>query len=920
MKLKHITDKKIGSKTVAFKAFQDSLNLNCMAAIRLKDRNIGTYLLLKNQYFNPVRFVFGFDCKGIHVLQKPDQTQAALERLEAALKELPSGELLTFHLSSFCSDEKRQQQLKARRILSPNTELQCLTMGEQARTQELTNQGLRKPKGLRIYVSVTIGDSTVSRGDLIENLIALGLQSWSNFTGARQEERKQKLETIFHRAHDNFRQWELLLSDKFGLDIRPLTAEEMWETLWYRCNRSDPLPIPQLLVYDESGLSEKRNSDLSCPSALVCDSVPIANPRWVRVKEKYIGALTFHEKPGGWSSGAAQLHYLWELLAKDRVHDTEIFCQLSSADVALTRTLMQQLTKQSNLNASLAAERNSADVKAELDSEESIQAQIKMIEGEVPIYAGVAILVHRPDRELLDNACRSIKNHFHRPAVVVREENYAWNIWKQTLMASFDTLLATPFERRQLYLSSEVPGFMSLVIPKSLDSRGIELIASAGTPIHLDIVFRHRHIAVFGTTRSGKSCLIAYILVHALAQNIPVQVMDFPGADGTSTFSDFTNFLRGSYFDIGKESVNLFELPDLRHLPEEVREQRLDEIKASLESALMVMVLGRNEEDGRLSRTVRSLLGQALDAFLADSEISRRYERAIAGGIESPQWQNTPTLKDFLQFCSSEYLELDNPGSNINDALAQINLQLRYWLTSRVGKAISKPSTIKADAAMTVYALTNLSNEEDAAVLALTAYGAVLRKALTTQASILFVDECSVLFEYSEIAHLIGRLCANGAKMGIRVIIAAQDPNTIYQSPASAKIFQNLSTRLIGRIQPTAVDSFVEILKYPREIIQQNSSESFFPNKQGIYSQWLLDDNGTCHQCRFYPSYQLLAAVANNPEEQTARNLVLQHTPDQITGIATFAKLLVASIKSGVSLLEVTKHWLAEQKRHSNAA
>jgi hypothetical protein len=179
-----------------------------------------------------------------------------------------------------------------------------------------------------------------------------------------------------------------------------------------------------------------------------------------------------------------------------------------------------------------------------------------------------------------------------------------------------------------------------------------------------------------------------------------------------------------------------------------------------------------------------------------------------------------------------------------------------------------------------VFALRNLANEEDAAVLALSAYSAALRRALEAPASLFFIHEAPILFEFDEIGALIGRLCANGAKAGIRVIISAQAPDTVYKSPSSAKIFQNLSTRLIGRVQPTAVDSFERILKYPRSIISRNASESFFPKREGIYSQWLLDHNGIYTYCRYYPAFAQLAAVANNPDEQATRDLVLRYSSD----------------------------------------
>jgi hypothetical protein len=179
----------------------------------------------------------------------------------------------------------------------------------------------------------------------------------------------------------------------------------------------------------------------------------------------------------------------------------------------------------------------------------------------------------------------------------------------------------------------------------------------------------------------------------------------------------------------------------------------------------------------------------------------------------------------------------------------------------------------------------------------LSAYSAALRRALSSPASIFFIDEAPILFEFDQIADLVGRICANGAKAGIRVILSAQDPDTIAKSRSASKILQNLSTRLVGRIQPVAIDSFIDILKYPREIISRNASENFFPRKEGIYSQWLLDNNGTYTFCRYYPGYEQLAVVANNPNEQTARTKIMQEYQDKYEAVSTFARQLVASLR-----------------------
>lgn len=883
-----------------------------MLRVAFNRRDIGAYILTKGSQKDRYCFVFGFECRGIHSTLRAEQIDTIFNNIEAGLKDIPSGEKMTLHLGSFISDQQRQQELATLAKNSISPDIKYLLMAERARAKELTKSGIRKPKFLRIYVTYTVEPNAANADDLIEKLLARTESWWLKFKGDISEVENQRLETLITNAYkQGFSRWEQLLGNKMGLDIKPLTATQLWAEIWKRFNDTPPIEIPQLLTLDETGLKEQVYSDLASTKLLVDNihsttllmdtGVPCADRKWVNINNRYIGALTFLEKPGGWADKTSQLRYLWELLSRETVVDTEIFCQLTAANPALVKTTLQRVLKQSNMTALMAQEKSKTiDVNAQLKLKKSVAAQEQLYEGAVPIYTGIAIFVHRPSIEQLDEATRYIENCFQRPAKVIRETEYAWKIWLQSLPIVWEGLLVKPFNRRQLYLTSEVPGLMPLVLTRKGDTQGFELIASeGGTPVHLDLFTQHKNLALFATTRAGKSVLVSGILTQALAHNIPVVALDFPKPDGTSTFTDYTEFMEsnGAYFDISKQSNNLFEQPDLRSLTPEAQRDRILDYTAFLESALITMVLGSSTENQLLGQTVRSLINLALTAFFQDLSIQKRYHQAMLEGFGSPAWQKTPTLKDFLSFCTPEHLQLDSVSSRVEDALSQIQLRLRFWLSSRVGQAISAPSSFRTDAKLLVFALRNLSDSEDAAVLSLSAYSAALRRALSSPASIFFIDEAPILFEFDQIANLVGRICANGAKAGIRVILSAQDPDTIAKSKAAAKILQNLTTRLIGRIQPVAVDSFVDILKYPKEIIARNASESFFPRKEGIYSQWLLDDNGIYTFCRYYPGYEQLAVVANNPHEQTARQQVMQQHTDKYEAISVFARQLVASLR-----------------------
>jgi hypothetical protein len=694
----------------------------------------------------------------------------------------------------------------------------------------------------------------------------------------------------------------MLLSNKIGLDVRPMTEVELWEVVWRRFNTSDPIEVPQTLILGTDGLREEVLSELSPVTLLMADSVPVADRQWVNAKGKYVGVLTFVDKPGGWLDKNAQMRYLWEILARDAIYDTEIVCQLSRANDAMIKTNMQRLTKQAVTTGTVASKGGTVDVMAGLNLKKGMEAQEALYEGSLPFHTGVVFLVHRDTQAALDDACRFLSSLFLRPAWVALENEYPWLVWTQTFPICWERLLHKPFNRRQIYLNSEVVGLLPLIKPRAIDNRGLELIAAeGGTPIFIDFCTKHRNLCLFGTTRSGKSVIASGLLTQALAHGMPVVAMDYPKPDGTSTFTDYTQFLgdRGAYFNVSSESSNLFEIPNLSTLSPELQRDRFEDYKDFLVSALMTMVIGSKvESEKALADMVRSILTLAIDAFYRDELIRERYAQAFTEGFGSPAWWVMPTLQDFIGYCSYERLRMDGVSDDIKVAMNRVKVRLNFWLTSRIGKSISKPSTFRTDAQLLIFALANLNNDEDAAILSLSAYSAALRRALASPASVFFIDESPILFEYDAISLLVARLCANGAKAGVRVILSAQDPDSIAKSPGGTKIFQNMTTQLVGRIQPTAVDSFVEILKYPKEVIVKNSTESFFPKKEGIYSMWLINDMGTFTQARFYPSYQLLAAVANNPDEQAGRTAALSRSSNKLLALNEFSKELVAKIRA----------------------
>jgi hypothetical protein len=928
------TKVKLRRQKIVLEPFEDSVHYQTMVSFRFRGMEVGAYLLKKTPK-SPFTLVFGFDCLGVHSFLSNEKLEKIFDLIESGLKDFPIRERITFHLGAYKSDRDRQEHLDRLISQAPSEELKFLLYGEKARIRQLSGEGQREPKTLRLFCTYQTNKGEQHQ-DWLDKALAFLEELWLKFSGKFQEAQNIQLRHILRRAWgDGFLHWKQILENKLELRVTPLGAQGLWDYMWGRLNnRSKPIDVPQQIIVGRNQFDEQIDNDLHGSTLLLADEEPTYKRQWVKIGGQYIGLLNFWSKPGGWADKRSQLHYLWELVARELVTDTEIITQIVPANQKRITWLVGRVTKQSTAKFRTRAQHNESDKASQLKARGGEEAQERLIMGEIPFYVATTILVRRSSLEDLEEACRYIESCFHRPAWVVRERQITWKQWLETLPIVDEPLLGNPFiGRRQLYLSSEVPGFLPIVKTHSRDTEGLELIGEdGGTPIFIDLFNtgngKHRHIGVFGTTRSGKSVLVAGILTQGLAQNIPIVAIDYPKPDGSSTYTTYAEFMgeRGGYFDVGKESVNLFDRPNLSALPPEKQTERFEDYKDFLVSCLLVMVTGESN-DMLLNQTVRTFLYQTLNRFFADPKILARYMAAEAKGLGSPEWKQMPTLKDFLayfyQLVEQGTFEKMSQKNNlvpfsgqtqsiVPKALEQIGVRLEYWTESRVGKAISKPSSVPTNAALMVLALRQISANEDAAILSLVAYAAALRRAMEFPISIFFIDESPILFKFPSIVRLVASIISNGAKSGVRVVLSAQDPNSIFNSEAGQQIFQNINTRIIGKIQPIAIESFVRILGYPSELISRCAN--FFPKAYGLYTQWLLDDNGTISFCRRYTPIVELGLVANNSDEQEVRAQFWNSIPDKYEAISQFSLCLAESIRGGKKLSVVAKSYLPTAK------
>ncbi|MEM1759906.1 MAG: hypothetical protein QXU26_04260 [Thermofilaceae archaeon] len=861
---------------------EDAFHLVTFVDYELRNRKVGAYVLRKGDQY---RFVFGFDTQGYHPTLDDQDLNFLFDRLESGLKDFPPGESMKIHYMDFCTIGEREKELEERWAKTDNELLQLIIKDKIARTRELVRDGRRREKRIVLYCSFTVDvvKATAHYNSAVERAMAWLYGIYESMVGSRRGE-QERFERLAQMAFlDGYLRWENFLSTTLGLEVKAISAEGLWALVWRRFNRGEPIEIPQVVEVRKTGFKEVVRSMTHPLTLLVGEREPVADDLWVNVKGRYVGALTLVEKPAGWPDKRRQLQYIWDsLIAKERVFDVEIFAEITRANEGLVTESVRRLLRQSMSVRQLAADYGTIDVGAELRVKKAVQAQAQIMEGAVPFWLGFVVLVHRRTVEDLDEICRYIESCFLRPAWVERERFVTWQLWVQTFPIYWDRMLVRPTNRRLLFLHTEVIGLLPLVKHQQMDKRGLELITDQGyMPLFVDMVGSPEpfHLMLLAMTRNGKSVLANDIVFYYLAARYGATVLDYPRVDGTSTYTDITQLFGGSYINIISESVNCMEYPDFSAIAPDKRGAFVDTYHSSIKDLFFTVVMGSREENygTRQGTIVRAIIDLGVEKFFEDPEIQLRIEK----GRQDPRAM--PTGLDFYEFLTPEQLKIEGLGDT-KEAFDFVRLRLRQFLSSTVGKAVTRPSTLRKDNPLTVYAFTGVSNDEDAAVLSMVALSAAMRNSLRYERSLVFIDEAPILFDFPTVGETIGRLCANGAKAGISVMISAQDPDTIAKSPAASKIFQAMSCLLIGRIRDTAVKSFANYFKIDESLLQRNASRAFQMNRIERYSNWLLEYQGFRSYCRYYPDTLQLALVANNPDEQRARDEVLRSAPNRYEG------------------------------------
>ena len=926
-----------------FMPFQKFSHIHSIAEIAIGGHTFAC-LVLHNPDTDQWSAQIPFTFEGFHPQLFRHEVEAAVRALYRSMSELGQGEFLTFHLSCRSDIRRRAQHLRQQAKSAPLPQLSILLMNEEQHIKELTERGVRQEWEQIVWATWTAEKNLQEKNDVIgKTLLSLQklYQGWSrSLTGTEQQHFNTFYVDLARQIHEHgYLAWRNLLETKADLSVQALSSQAVWEWLWYRFNQRSAPKLPQCIqiIEAEAGLQQHvpisgqkdlttlliqgEHGQTTCPKHKQQHGYVYANGRVGKV-------MVIEAPPELWRNSREQLMWIWNRLSASYVRDTEAVIQITPKERWSTQDELEKMSRQSYTAEKRALMEGTGKlVHANLQGEYAADALRKLLEGRHPLYCAPVFMVWRETEQQADEAVAQLCNAFGA-AQAVAEDDIAWRVWVETLPINDFPLLQkfSVFSDRRLTLDSEtVAGFLPLVRPRSLDGKGVEFLTErGGQPVYIDLFGYHPgRVLITGASGSGKSAMAGRVLAEALAQQIPVMGIDL-SSGGNSTFQMLVTMLgdeKAAYVDILREQLNLLEPPDVRNLPTELQVQRIKRWKDLARQAIVAIAMGQLDDPQLLDR-VESICLRLLEVFFSDAEMIERYNEAFEQGWKSEQWRRIPTLHELLTFCSREKLGLETyeeiDARAINQIVNQVGAKL---VDPNIGDAIGRPSTVSPDPLIKFYALSGLSNESNAYIMAISAQMACLRNALAHPRSLFVGDELSVLLGKEGFADLVGELLATGRKEGVSTLILSQDLDAIVDCSASSKILANITTNITGLTTHAATAAYINTLGYDPAIIAQNATERFRGNRGELYTCWLIERNNRFWQTRYYSAPMTLAALANAEPEKAARQRILAHYPKTtrgyMEGLAHFSKEYVKALRGGQRLEDIGVSRHAPQTQRS---
>lgn len=896
--------------------YENEIHLRAICQLNLRNRQAGAYLLEENKRYS---LRFGFTFPGIHPFVGYSTKLSSLNAWNEGVRGFPPNEIIRIHQKSFSDSKEREDELenRAERWVNYNPALTVLNYHQQSHTKKLSERGTRQQYRNHIFCSWGYRPGESSEQDFVENWLGKAIISFEDFylkfKGETTRELHKILKEIFPRGFDeSFLHWEQQLNTRMGLKTSPMQSRQLWDYAWKEFNltSSEKKEIPHLIIANEINgrieIEEKIASRL-CPASVLIkgengrSSVPLENYNWIRIKSKYTAAVVLEEKVDGYADLEHKFEYWWKPLLE--TPNCELVWEAKLSNSTFDNINLQRSLKFQKSMAQFSEKKGSYSVVANEEILDSIEAQKKIFQGDRTITVSIVFFLTRNSPRELDIACRQLTNIFPQ-GKLIREPDIVPELWRNK----------QPFVNRQLvgslrqnvYLSSDLA--LPVLTAKSFDSRGIEFLTKeGGKPIYLNAQTKHHNELTIARTRKGKSTKLAEQIFTDLSYGIPSIMLDFGMVTGRTTCSDMVDFLGpslGANVEVAYKDYNIIQTPNLTRLSPKVRQVQELTFQSAILSSLENIVLG-DERGSRLAKRIRSFLDLVITNFFQDLQIQARYEVAHQKGIGSREWSEMPTLPELRNLAANINLDELGGGKISSEARDEVVMMLTSFIRSPFGQSFSRPSKVKFDVPFLNFSLRGARNEDEITLIGTIAQTIAVTRALEHTRSSVRVDEGSILLEKPALVYNTAETVVNGGKSGISVSLLAQDIPSVANCAAGSKLLTNTDVKMIGSIDDSDIDGLAHYLKKPPEVFYRNAREDFDPNPIDLCSYWLMLAEGTQLYLAHYPSPELMALVASNPEEQKARERYLESYADSIEAISIFARDYERAKKTGMPMSEL---------------
>lgn len=899
--------------------------------IELDGRQVGFYLLRRG---SQLMIIFAWEGSGYDPSITDIQAFTILNNCNDALTALPGDiDLKTYQdIIPDCDDYLRMQaEILHRKQHDPLSEEIIKSRARRAR--DLKDDGRLLKNKITIFAKYRLplgGEYAVSQ-TWLDELLSKTQPLVGALQGKNIESKAAWEKAIDYAYRYAYRKVNSTLSADtgFGMRVRTLRVQDLYDRDYLELHPGPAPKVPQYIVYNHFGLQPPVINEPATHAIGTLfeayDGVP-AKPEFDRhyvylpTKERgqyaafvRIGQVRSFPKDKE-SVARGYLRYIFNILAgnNEPLYGSRVVTELTPDHSGFEYLQLDRIISNSVKREALAAKKLTVDVVALRRREQAVDARDLLEDSNVPYWCSVGIWLYRDSVDQLNQATSDLIQRI-RTASVERVWHNTEHIWLQTWPFEWEAFLTKPNHKRKKYLGFQALPQLPLVKIKPADKKGMMLVSrELNSPIYIDFANRKNHTAIIAKTGAGKSNMMLEIILEYLFYDYLAVIFDFPRPDGSSTYTVLMPLLqrlgvRAVYHNVRESVMNIIEWPDLRHVTRKVDYQRRwHQAFQNHVRLLCAIVMGTTSNPDR-ELLVTSLLTQCYADFQADPGIKQRYQAAIEGGFGSDVYQRMPILETFVDFAEdwfSHYIDrkAERISNLVKDTIDIIVTQLRGILPTSLGRSINGISSFDTNVQVLVVGLTDVAENLDSLIYAMTGLNVLMRQSLSAKRSLLATDEGTILYKFPFYARETGIIPVHGRKWGCNFLVGAQEIQTILRSCTGNEIFKNLDNIFCGYIEDSAIAEMVE-QKFREMLLRQYTSEASKPSMELLQSYWYLK-RGDQHLEVTHPASEFVLGLgATDPDEDAARKRVMSlHPGDEIAGLKHFSQLNAQAKRQGLSM------------------